>query len=157
MLSLLVRNLFFTILQPGLVTGLFPYLLLRGEGKSFFPDAWSIWQYFGLIIMIAGFSILMRCILQFPTEGKGTISPLDPTKKLVIRGLYKYSRNPMYLGAILLLIGESVFWESLRLAGYTAIVFAGFHLFILLHEEPRLKRDFGAEYDEYRQKVRRWL
>jgi len=139
------------------VTGLIPYLLLRNTGKTFFPDSWTIWHYVGALVMISGFLILLNCILRFATEGKGTISPVDPTKKLVAKGLYRYSRNPMYVGAMLALIGEAVFWQSPRLALYAAIVFIGFNLFIILHEEPRLKRDFGNEYELYLQKVRRWL
>ncbi len=107
--------------------------------------------------MILGFLILMSCILRFATEGKGTISPIDPTKNLVAKGLYRYSRNPMYVGVMLLLLGEAVFWQSLFLAGYAAVVFIGFNLFIIIHEEPRLKRDFGTEYELYFQKVRRWF
>ena len=157
MISLLLRNLVFTILQPGLVAGLFSYLLLRFEGKDLLPNIWTIWQFTGSIMMLLGFSILIICILRFAAEGKGTLSPLDPTKKLVLGGLYKYSRNPMYVGVILLLVGESLFWQSFTLLIYTAIVFIGFNLFIFLHEEPRLRRDFGKEYEEYCQKVRRWL
>lgn len=157
MLSLLLRNLLFTILQPGVVTGLIPYLLLRNSGKTFFPETWTIRYFTGAFIIIAGFSLLIYCILKFATEGKGTISPIDPTKKLVAKGLYRYSRNPMYVGAMTLLIGEAVFWQSPALALYAAVVFIGFNLFIILHEEPRLRRDFGAEYEEYFQNVRRWL
>lgn len=157
MLSLLLRNLLFTILQPGVVTGLIPYLLLRNSGKTFFPEQWTIWHFVGAFIMIVGFSILIRCILRFATEGKGTISPIDPTKKLVAKGLYRYSRNPMYVGAMTLLIGEAIFWQSLMLALYAGTVFIAFNLFIILHEEPRLRRDFGAEYEEYFRNVRRWL
>lgn len=157
MISLLLRNLFFTILQPGLVAGLVPYLLIRNNRKVSFFDPWTIWQYAGAVIAIPGFFIMIICIIRFATEGKGTLSPLDPTKKLVISGLYKYSRNPMYVGVILLLIGEAVFWQSLILTGYTALIFIGFNLFILLHEEPRLKRDFKDEYTRYCQKVKRWL
>ncbi len=157
MLSLLLRNLLFTILQPGIVVGLIPYLILRSTDKSFFPDVWTFRQYVGAFVLIPGVLILVSCILRFMTEGKGTISPLDPTKKLVIKGLYRYSRNPMYLGVILVLIGEAIFWESLILGGYAAVVFIAFNLFIIFHEEPRLKRDFGAEYEAYFQKVRRWL
>ena len=149
MLSLLLRNLFFTILQPGLVAGLFPYLLLKLEGKIFLVNTWTIWQFVGIIVMFFGFFIMIICILRFATEGKGTLSPIDPTKKLVIKGLYKYSRNPMYVGVVLLLIGETIFWQSFVLAGYMAIVFIGFNLFIIFHEEPRLKRDFGTEYEQY--------
>ena len=158
MLSLLLRNLIFTILQPGVVTVLIPYLLLRNAGdKNFFPDSWTVWHYVGALIMILGFSILLSCILRFVTEGKGTISPVDPTKKLVAKGLYRYSRNPMYVGAMLALTGEAVFWQSIVLAIYASIVFIAFNLFIIFHEEPRLKRDFGTEYESYFQKVRRWL
>lgn len=107
--------------------------------------------------MIPGVLILLGCILRFVREGKGTISPLDPTKKLVGGGLYRFSRNPMYLGAILTLLGETFFWQSLVLGGYTLIVFIAFNLIIILHEEPRLRKDFGDEYERYSQKVRRWL
>ncbi len=157
MISLLLRNLLFTILQPGLVAGLFPYLLLNLEDRVFFPNIWTAWQFIGIIVMFCGFSIMIICILRFATEGKGTLSPIDPTKKLVIKGLYKYSRNPMYVGVISLLVGEAVFWQSFVLAGYAVVVFIGFNLFIIFHEEPRLKKDFGAEYEQYLQKVRRWL
>lgn len=157
MLSLLLRNLLFTILQPGTVAGLIPYLLVRNSGKTFFPERWTTWHFAGAFLMLVGFAILMRCILRFATEGKGTISPIDPTKKLVAKGLYRYSRNPMYLGVMTLLSGEAVFWQSLSLAIYAAVVFIGFNLFIILHEEPRLRRDFGAEYEAYFQNVRRWL
>ena len=157
MVSLLLRNLLFTILQPGLVTGLFPYLLLRNTGRSFLPAVWTNWHYVGAGLMLVGISILLWCISRFVVEGKGTISPLDPTKKLVASGIYRYSRNPMYVGVMLLITGEAVFWQSLVLAGYAAIVFIAFNLFIILHEEPRLKRDFGPEYEHYFQSVRRWL
>ncbi len=157
MISLLFRNLFFTILQPGLVAGLFPYLLLKLEGKIFLQNTWTIWQFAGIIMMFSGFFVLIICILRFATEGKGTLSPIDPTKNLVAKGLYRYSRNPMYVGVISLLLGEAVFWQSFVLVGYAVVVFIVFNLFIRFHEEPRLKRDFGFEYEQYLQKVRRWL
>jgi protein-S-isoprenylcysteine O-methyltransferase Ste14 len=157
MISLLLRNLLFTILQPGLVAGLFPYLILKLEDKTFFPKIWTIWQVAGITVMFSGFFIMIFCVLRFATEGKGTLSPIDPTKKLVIKGLYKFSRNPMYLGVILLLIGEAIFGQSYLLAIYLAIVFTGFNLFIIFHEEPRLRRDFGTESEQYFKKVRRWF
>ncbi|HVF47857.1 MAG TPA: isoprenylcysteine carboxylmethyltransferase family protein [Pyrinomonadaceae bacterium] len=157
MVSLLLRNLLFTILQPGLVTGLLPYLLLRSTGRTFLPEVWTSWHFVGAAIALAGLLILVRCILRFATEGRGTISPIDPTTKLVERGLYRYSRNPMYLGAIVLLIGEAIFWRSLIVAGYAALVFIAFNLFIVFHEEPRLRRVFGAEYEAYFGRARRWL
>ena len=156
MLSLLLRNLLFTILQPGVVGVLIPYLFLRNS-RTFFPEQWTVFHFAGFGLMIVGAAIVLQCILRFATEGKGTISPIDPTKKLIIKGLYKYSRNPMYVGMMILLAGEAIFWQSLTLAIYATVVFVGFNLFIILHEEPRLRRDFGDEYEEYLRNVRRWL
>ncbi len=157
MISLLLRNLVFTILQPGLVAGLIPYLLLRIEGKPYLPDVWGSWQFSGVAVMTLGFSLMVICILQFAVDGNGTLSPLDPTKNLVVRGFYRYCRNPMYVGVILLLMGEVLFHRSFVLAGYSAVVFTGFNLFIVFHEEPRLKREFGNDWDDYRKRVRRWF
>src|SRR5688572_21714278 len=144
MFSLLLRNLLFTILQPGVVVVLLPYLIARSTGHELLPGDWSLAHYVGAILIVAGGLIMVTCILRFVTEGKGTISPVDPTKKLIVRGLYRYSRNPMYVGAMLVLTGESIFWWSPWLLLYAAIVFIAFNLFIVLHEEPRLRREFGA-------------
>ncbi len=157
MLSLLLRNLLFTILQPGVVVVLLPYLIVRSSGHELLPGDWSPAHYFGASLIAAGALIMATCILRFVTEGKGTISPIDPTKKLIVRGLYRYSRNPMYVGAMLILIGETVFWWSPALAVYAAVVFLAFNLFIILHEEPRLRREFGTEYESYLREVRRWV
>lgn len=157
MISLLLRNLLFTVLQPGVVAGLVPYLVLRNRGYELLPASWSASHYIGSILMAVGFCIMALCIIRFATEGKGTLSPLDPTKKLVVRGLYRYSRNPMYVGVMILLTGEALFWWSPALAIYAVVVFIAFNLFIFLHEEPRCRRVFGAEYDAYRSQVRRWL
>ena len=157
MLSLLLRNLLFTILQPGVVGVLIPYLILRGRGRGFVPDVWEATHIVGGVMMLVGSVIVLICILRFATEGKGTLSPLDPTKQLVVRGLYRYSRNPMYVGMMILLAGEALFWWSSSLAIYAVIVFVAFNLFIVLHEEPRCRRVFGSEYDNYRASVRRWL
>ncbi|HEY3403849.1 MAG TPA: isoprenylcysteine carboxylmethyltransferase family protein [Ohtaekwangia sp.] len=156
--SLALRNVFFAILQPGVVTGLVPYLLVRNDIQQIIQQPFIIHHYLGILIFLPGLVILIHCISKFATEGKGTLSPADPTKQLVIKGLYKYSRNPMYVGVMLLLIGEGVFiWTSSSLWTYVLSVFVAFNLFIVLREEPRLKRDFGSAYDIYRKSVRRWL
>ena len=157
MISLLLRNLLFTLLQPGVVVVLLPYLILTSRGDELLPANWSITHFAGTALIIAGGVIMVTCILRFITEGKGTISPLDPTKKLIVRGLYRYSRNPMYVGVMLILTGETLFWWSPALALYAAVVFIAFNLFILLHEEPRLRRVFGPEYESYMRQVRRWI
>ena len=157
MTSLLLRNLFFIILQPGLVTVAAPYWIGGAQFQKAFNQPFTSYQNVSLIIFCVGFVILMACIFRFPFEGKGTISPLDETKQLVLGGLYRYSRNPMYTGAMLMLIAESMFIQSKNLAIYSAIVFICFNLFIIFHEEPRLQKDFGDQYSQYRKKVRRWL
>jgi protein-S-isoprenylcysteine O-methyltransferase Ste14 len=157
MWSLLLRNLFFTILQPGLVAGLIPYLILGGPEIAVFKKDLNAMQYVAICIFVAGVALLFYCISMFAVKGKGTLSPADPTKKLVVSGLYKYSRNPMYIGVMLILIGESAFFNSIPLWIYTAFIFLAFNLFIVLHEEPRLENDFGAEYQQYKKAVRRWL
>lgn len=154
--SLLLRNLIFTVLQPGLVAGVIPYYILGGELRAL-ETPWQFHTYAGLFILAIGLVIMLRCILQFALEGKGTLSPVDPTRRLVVRGLYRYSRNPMYVGVMMILVGEAIATESTSLWIYLAIVFIAFNLFIFLHEEPRLRKDFGEEYILYCRNVRRWI
>jgi protein-S-isoprenylcysteine O-methyltransferase Ste14 len=157
MLSLFVRNFFFTILQPGLVAGLIPYWILGSRFSSTFSNPLQFHHYASAVIFFVGFVILLNCIVNFAVKGRGTLSPADPTKHLVAGGLYKYSRNPMYVGVIMMLIAEAIFFQSTGLWWYLVVVFIAFHLFILIHEEPRLKQDFGAEYEAYCTRVRRWI
>jgi len=157
MWSLIFRNLFFTILQPGLVAGLFPYWILGSRFSETAKSSFKTFQYVATVIFIIGFAIMVYCIGLFAVKGRGTLSPADPTKKLVISGMYRYSRNPMYIGVMLMLIAEAIFFRSVNLWIYAFVVFIGFNLFILLHEEPRLTRVFGAEYEQYCKNVRRWL
>ena len=157
MLSLLLRNLFFTIIQPGLVAGLFPYWILGDKIKKVFSCDFQFYQYLGATLFLIGLVIMLECIIRFAIEGRGTLSPADPTKKLVTKGLYRFSRNPMYVGVMLILIGEAVFFESYSLWIYLLCIFLAFNLFIFLIEEPRLRKDFGVEYEQYCKKVRRWI
>ena len=156
MLSLFIRNLFFTILQPGLVAGLIPFWITGFSIDDIFYTVWQWQQYAGVIVFLIGFVIMLWCIISFAIKGRGTLSPVDPTKKLVIVGLYEFSRNPMYVGVVLLLIGEAVFFQSVALWVYALFIFITFNIFIRLVEEPRLRKDFGEEYQLYCEKVRRW-
>ncbi|MFC5412795.1 methyltransferase family protein [Larkinella bovis] len=156
-LSLLLRNLFFTLLQPGVVAGLVPFWIVRKNLPVLLAAPLTGYQYLGLATGLLGFVIMLLCILRFATDGQGTLSPADPTKRLVVSGLYRYSRNPMYVGVSLILAGESIFCRSLNLWVYSLAIFVAFNLFIILREEPRLQKDFGNQYDDYRRKVRRWL
>lgn len=156
-MPLALRAVFFALLQPGVAVLVIPVALMQFVGRPLTPDVWIWNHYVGIAAVMAGFLIAGSCIVRFTIEGKGTLSPLDPTKRLVIRGLYKYSRNPMYVGMMLVLIGETVFWWSTAMAIYSALMFVVFNLFIFLHEEPRLRREFPGEYDDYTATVRRWV
>jgi len=156
MFSLFIRNFVFTVLQPGVVAGLIPWLILGDKVNSISkPIQW--YQYFGFIIVAVGFIVMINCIISFAIKGKGTLSPADPTKKLVVTGLYNYSRNPMYVGVILILIGEALFFQSTKLLLYSILIYTAFYFFIILFEEPRLRKDFGQEYINYCKKVRRFI
>ena len=157
MISLFLRNLFFTILQPGIVLGLIPYLLARDKFRDLFHHPFGMYQFAGMILFFIGVCIVLYCVYRFAVEGHGTLSPADPTKRLVVKGLYQYSRNPMYIGVVLALAGEVIFSGSNALFLYTAIISIMFNFFIILVEEPRLRKDFGEEYITYSKKVRRWM
>jgi len=111
----------------------------------------------GIVLGIAGGAVALWCILTFAVIGKGTPAPFDPPRRLVVRGPYRYVRNPMYLGAALALAGAALFYRSLPLLGYVAGFLLITHLFVIAYEEPTLQRLFGADYRAYRDRVRRWL
>lgn len=156
-ISLALRNLFFVILQPGMVAGVIPYMIAKNSFNNAFSNELLLHHYLGLFILLAGSVIMLHCVVRFAIDGLGTLSPADPTKQLVISGLYKYSRNPMYVGVMLMLSGEVVFSLSSNLLFYAIIIFVAFSLFIVYWEEPRLQKDFGGEYETYCKRVRRWI
>lgn len=157
MISLYIKNIIFFILQPGLVVGLIPYLLIRHNLPSILSESFTVLDYLGLVFIVLGLLIAIYCVYRFIIDGLGTLSPVHRTKALVVKGLYKYSRNPMYVGMLLVLIGEVLFTGSLRLLIYTVLVALAFHLFVIFVEEPRLTRDFKTEYLDYMNRVRRWF
>ena len=157
MVSLFFRNLLFTVLQPGIVAGLVPYLILGENAKNVFDQPLTLYHALGVLIFVGGVVIMLICIISFAVKGQGTLSPADPTRKLVVAGLYQYSRNPMYVGVTMILVGEAIFFRSSSLWIYTFSVFTAFNLFILLVEEPRLRRDFEDDYTNYCKKVKRWF
>jgi protein-S-isoprenylcysteine O-methyltransferase Ste14 len=94
---------------------------------------------------------------NFIERGKGTPAPIDPPKLLVTSGPYRCVRNPMYLGGVLILLGESLLFASILLLLYLCFIWMAFHLFIVLYEEPHLRKVFGTGYEEYCRNVRRWV
>ncbi len=114
-------------------------------------------NYFGMLVVFSGVLLDLYCIYLFLTFGRGTPVPVDPPQILVAKGIYSHSRNPMYIGYLLIILGEFIFFGHLLLLGYFFLAVILIHLFIVLYEEPILKKRFGETYSEYLQKTPRWV
>ena len=151
-MTLFLKNLVFTLLVPGVVAVFIPVYIFTHAPVAISPTT----LLSGLMLLI-GVIIYMWCIWDFANVGRGTPAPIDPPKTLVMRGLYKYTRNPMYLGVLCVISGWALLFQSLNIVIYAVCVATCFHLCILLYEEPHLKRVFGPSYEQYCSQVRRWI
>ena len=153
---LLLRSIFFTFLQPGTVTVLIPYWLISSRGTNVASSHQPL-RYLGLPLIVMGASVLLWCIWDFFSQGRGTISPIDPPKYLVVRGLYEYVRNPMYVAVVTILFGEAVFFMSAPVLFEAGVFIILANLFVMCYEEPALRQQFGESYERYSQTVGRWI
>ncbi len=151
-----LKTLAHTLLIPGTVLALVPYLLvLHGRDPTLFEL--NTWTLAGSLWVLTGVVIGSWCTFEFMIRGSGTPNPLDPPKLLVYRGFYRYVRNPMYVSVAFILLGETLFFRSVTLAIYSAVLLIGIHLLVVLYEEPILRRRFGESYAEYCKRVPRWV
>jgi protein-S-isoprenylcysteine O-methyltransferase Ste14 len=111
----------------------------------------------GGLLIATGALLLARCIWEFAATGRGTLSPVDPPRELVVVGLYRYVRNPMYLSVGTILLGEVLLTRSMGLLGFAATGFVIVNLFVIGYEEPYLRRQFGGSYERYTARVGRWV
>lgn len=116
----------------------------------------SAFRVLGALLICIGLPVLLDSFYRFAMEGLGTPAPVAPPTHLVIGGLYRYVRNPMYVAVSSLVFGQGLLLGNVQVLNYGVLVILGFHLFVLLYEEPSLRRKFGAEYDAYCRNVRRW-
>jgi len=137
---------------PGVVALLLPLAIIWNRRPASDP-----WFSIGLVMLIAGFVLLLWCVRDFYVSGKGTLAPWSPPRNPVVVGLYRYSRNPMYVAVTLMLAGWTLCFWSPTLAIYTCFVIVAFHLRVVFGEEPWLARTHGAAWEEYKSKVPRWL
>jgi protein-S-isoprenylcysteine O-methyltransferase Ste14 len=151
-----LKTLVFTVFVPGTATVLIPYLLLSSGIHPLALDLGAL-RWLGLLPLALGAVFYFWCAWDFTFAGRGTPAPIAPPQALVVRGLYTVVRNPMYVGVLLVLLGEAIVFESALLLAYAALMFLVFHSFVLLYEEPTLQRQFGAAYEHYRHTVPRWL
>ena len=149
----ILKTLLFTILVPGTVLGLVPRWLLGGfSGPESGPLTWL-----GILIILIGGAVYLRCAWEFAVRGLGTPAPIAPTKFLVTTALHGYVRNPMYIGVFGVLLGEVVTFRSMVLLLYAAFICVAVQLFVIFYEEPTLRRRFGESYEEYLRCVPRWI
>jgi protein-S-isoprenylcysteine O-methyltransferase Ste14 len=111
----------------------------------------------GVLLVCLGTLMLLWCVREFYVAGRGTLAPWDPPRHLVTTGPYRFSRNPMYIGVVTILVGWCTLWDSRTLVIYAALFAIGFHLRVLLYEEPWAARQFPAEWEAYRARVHRWV
>jgi protein-S-isoprenylcysteine O-methyltransferase Ste14 len=144
----------FIVIVPGSIGGWIPlYIANSGSGHL----RWTPDRVAGIALVVVGWSILLWCTVEFVHRGRGTPSPHRSPTKLVVSGLFRFVRNPMYVGVVMAIEGVALAMHSWEAALYGVAVAVAFHLRVLLYEEPRLTREFGDEFAAYRARVPRWI
>jgi protein-S-isoprenylcysteine O-methyltransferase Ste14 len=149
--KLQIRALAAFIALPGTVAGLLPWVIARGAPQS------GALRGPSLVPLGVGAGCLVLCARDFLVSGRGTLAPWDPPRSLVIVGLYRFVRNPMYLSVLTTVLGWSLYYGSPWLALYLAVLAVGFHIRVTMHEEPWLSRQFGPDWKRYADAVPRWI
>lgn len=152
--SAILGSAVFFIAAPGVVAGLIPWLLSRHYGLPLAP--WPLVGA-GAILVAASLGVLLHAFARFALEGLGTPAPIAPTDRLVIGGIYRHVRNPMYVAVLSIILGQALIFAAWPLAAYAALMAATMATFVRLYEEPVLLRQYGAEYEAYRANVPGWL
>jgi protein-S-isoprenylcysteine O-methyltransferase Ste14 len=138
---------------PTIVAGLVPWLLTRWEADD--PPIGL--RVAGAAVIAIGGGLVLETTARFALEGRGTPAPFAAPERFVARGSYRVVRNPMYVGVLALIVGQALLVGREVLLVWAGVALVLFHLFVVLHEEPELRKRFGAEYDAYRRRVSRWL
>jgi len=152
----LLGSAVFLVLAPGIVAGYVPWLICRWRVATR-PLGTSAIRIPGILFIAVGIVGLLDSFARFALQGLGTPAPIMPTRHLVVTGLFRYVRNPMYLAVLLLIVGQGLFFGSVAVLEYSVAVGAVFYVFVLLYEEPTLRRTFGSEYLEFCANVPRWI
>jgi len=150
-----IGSLVFLLVAPGMVAGLVPWIISRWRLNGA-PDAAPL-RPIGLVLIALGMVVLLEAFARFALEGLGTPAPIYPTDRLIVRGSYRFVRNPMYLAVEALILGQAALFGAFDLVIYAAMIAVAFHLFVVLVEEPTLRRNFATDYRRYSANVHRWL
>jgi protein-S-isoprenylcysteine O-methyltransferase Ste14 len=155
MIFILARAATYSALFIGFLLIFLPGQILSSTGVLK-PATNGVWQVAGALLALSGATLALTCILTFVLVGRGTPAPFDPPRRLVVWGPYRIVRNAMYLSAGLALAGAGIFYQSVPLLGYAALFLFITHLFVVLYEEPTLRRMFDRDYEAYCRRVGRW-
>lgn len=152
----IIGTAIFFIIAPGIVAGFVPWRISHWRFENDFP-AMPVFRFGGGVLIALGVAGLVECCVRFAARGLGTPAPVFPTQRLVVSGLYRRVRNPMYVSVVSAILGQGLLFGSLGVIEYAAIVWLLFHLFVVVYEEPTLRKSFGLEYEIFCQEVPRWI
>jgi protein-S-isoprenylcysteine O-methyltransferase Ste14 len=146
----------FLLIAPGFIAGLVPWSISRWQMQPAFVGV-AVFRLAGIALIGLGIPVLLDSFARFALQGRGTPAPILPPEHLVVTGLYRYVRNPMYVGVLMVIAGQGLLLGNAQVLEYGALVWLGFFLFVIAYEEPTLRRTFGDEYERFCANVRRWL
>jgi protein-S-isoprenylcysteine O-methyltransferase Ste14 len=159
----ILRAVVFTFLIPGTIAVLIPHSL-SSQGT---PADFGKWRFTGIPVTLAGIIVYVACVIRFLFEGGGTPAiwftrPFrfligEEPSIIVCSGLYRFSRNPMYVGVLAMVAGQGEFFQSSAVLAYAAFLWLCFHIVVVLIEEPHLKEKHGKQYEEYLRTTPRWI
>ena len=152
----ILGSIVFLLLAPGFVAGVFPWWMSHWHMQPAFLGV-SAFRVAGALLIVGGVPTILDSFARFALQGLGTPGPVLPTKHLVVTGLYRHVRNPMYVGVAATIFGQSLLFGDIRVLEYGLVVWLAFHLFVLGYEEPKLRSTFGDEYLEFCAHVPRWI
>jgi protein-S-isoprenylcysteine O-methyltransferase Ste14 len=155
-ISAVVGSAIFLVIAPGFAAGLAPWWISHWQLNAPFFGMWFL-RAVGFILITVGVVGLLDSFTRFAMQGLGTPAPIFPTRHLVVTGLYRYVRNPMYIAVISAILGLGLLLGNVRLLEYGGLVWLLFHAFVLVYEEPTLRSSFGSEYKVFCAAVPRWI
>jgi len=154
--SAIVGSAIFLVIAPGFVAGLVPWWISRWRVEAPFFGG-PVFRLAGGLLIVPGIIGLLDSFARFALRGLGTPAPVFPTQHLVVTGLYRYVRNPMYVAVAMTILGQGLMFGNVALLAYSGVVCLLFHMFVLLYEEPTLRRSFPSEYQAFCAAVPRWI
>jgi len=155
-MSAILGSVLFFLIAPGVIAGLLPWWLSRWHIQAPILGFGPI-RVVGFLLVVAGIALLVDCFVRFALQGEGTPAPVAPPRRLVVKGAYRYVRNPIYVAVLAIIAGQGLVLGDVVVLAYAVVVWICCHLFVVAYEEPTLRRTFGREYEIYYENVPRWI